>query len=128
MADVAENWHQSRASFRRSQSHERDRPIPESVVEIDSRSASKQACKKWTLTRIEYFIPVILRSFPVIGKFPPCYCFGRFRREMPMDVGLSRFSSLIYANILVFPCIFPSSRDFAFRAPFLSHSAHPHQV
>src|SRR5258705_12218272 len=39
MAHVVENWHQSRASFRRSQSNERDRPIPESVVEIDSDGA-----------------------------------------------------------------------------------------
>jgi hypothetical protein len=39
MAHIVENWQQSCASFLRSQSHERDRPIPESVVEIDSNGA-----------------------------------------------------------------------------------------
>jgi hypothetical protein len=91
MAHVVENWHQSRASFRRSQSHERDRPIPESVVEIDSRSASKQACKKWTLTRIEYFIPVILRSFPVIENFFPVIVLVVFAEKCLWMLGFRDF-------------------------------------
>ena len=43
MAHVVENWHQSRASFRRSQSHERDRPIPESWLRLIAMGRSQGA-------------------------------------------------------------------------------------